>query len=156
MSLRNQELTLKSQARATETRQAQLFKQLFDRWSDPSFAKVYGDYRYKVCADVNNDPDEISRIAVESLFESYNPEVWIPIQTLAQYFEGISILVQKKLLDIETVERLLSGRLIWYWDSTEKFIKYVRERINDPIMYKDLEILAKEMKKRKTQSLEKS
>ena len=65
MSLRNQELTLKSQALATETRQAQLFMQLFDRWSDPSFAKVYGDYRYKVCANVNNDPDAIARIAVE-------------------------------------------------------------------------------------------
>ena len=75
ISLRNQELTLKSQALATETRQAQLFMQLFDRWSDPHFAKVYGDYRYKVCAKLNNDPDEISRIAVESLFESYNPEI---------------------------------------------------------------------------------
>ena len=151
ISLRNQELTLKSQAQATETRQAQLFMQLFDRWSDPYFAKVYGDYRYKVCAKLNNDPDDISRIAVESLFESYNPEIWMPIQTLAQYFEGISILVQKKLLDIDTVERLLSGRLLWYWECTETFIRHVREKINDPIMYQDLEILANEMKKRKTQ-----
>jgi len=155
MSLRNQELTLKSQDLATETRQAQLFMQLFDRWSDPAFAKVYGYYRYKVCAEVNNDPDEISRIAIGSLFESYNPEVWIPIQTLAQYFEGISILVQKKLLDVDTVERLLSGRLIWYWDSTETFIRQVRERLNDPIMYQDLEILANEMKKRKAQRQDK-
>jgi hypothetical protein len=74
--------------------------QLFDRWSDPAFAKIYGDYRYKVCAGVNNDPKEISKIAVESLFESYNPEVWIPIQTLAQYFEGISILVRKTCLTL--------------------------------------------------------
>ena len=149
---KNQEISIKSQAQATETRQAQLFMQLFDRWSDPVFAKVYGDYRYKNCASVNNDPNEISKIAIESLFESYNPEVWIPIQTLAQYFEGISILVQKNLLDIETVERLLSGRLIWYWDATEKFIEQVRERINDPLMYKDMEILADEMKKRKAPS----
>jgi hypothetical protein len=146
----------KTQQHQLETRQAQLFMQLFDRWTDPAFAKIYGDYRYKICAKVDNNPDEISKIAIESLFESYNPEVWIPIQTLAQYFEGISILVQKKLLDIDTVERLLSGRLIWYWDSTETFIKRVRERIHDPTMYKDLEILANEMKKRKAQPQSKS
>jgi len=146
MTLRN---TRKNQELALETRQAQLFMQLFDRWSDPSFAKIYGEYRYKTCAKANNDPEEICKIAVHALFESFDPDVWIPIQTLAQYFEGISILVQKKLIDVDTVERLLSGRIIWYWDSTEPFIKYVRERVGDPTMYRELDILANEMKNRK-------
>jgi len=131
------------------TRQAQLFMQLFDRWGDPNFAKIYGEYRYKTCAKANNDPKEICKIAAHALFESFNPDVWIPIQTLAQYFEGISILVQKKLIDVDMVERLLSGRIIWYWDSTGPFIEYVRERIGDPTMYRELELLANEMKNRK-------
>lgn len=145
MTLRN---TRKNQQMQLETRQAQLFMQLFDRWSDPSFAKIYGEYRYKTCAKAHNDPSEICKIAVRALFESFDPDVWIPIQTLAQYFEGISILVQKKLIDIDMVERLLSGRIVWYWDSTEPFIKYVRERIDDPTMYREIEILADEMKNR--------
>lgn len=146
---RNQELSIKAQQQTLETRQTQLFMQLFDRWGDPSFAKMYGEYRYETCAKANNDPKEICKIAVQALFESYDPDVIIPIHTLAQYFEGISILVQKKLIDVDTVERLLSGRIIWYWDSTEPFIKYVRERVGDPKMYRELEILANEMKNRK-------
>jgi len=145
-TLRN---TQSNQRQQLETRQTQLFMQLFDRWGDPDFAKIYGEYRYKTCAKVNNDPVEICKIAVHALFESFDPDVWIPIQTLAQYFEGISILVQKKLIDVDTVERLLSGRIIWYWDSTKPFIEYVRERIGDPKMYRELEILANEMKNRK-------
>ena len=145
MTLRN---TRKNQQMQLETRQAQLFMQLFNRWSDPSFAKIYGEYRYKTCAKANNDPKEICKIAVQALFESFDPDIWIPIQTLAQYFEGISILVQKGLIDVDMVERLLSGRIVWYWDSTEPFIKYVRERIDDPTMYREIEILADEMKNR--------
>ena len=148
---KTRELQLKAQEHATETRQAQLFMQLFDRWSEPEFAKQYGEYRYKICAQANNDPNEICKIAVNALFESYNPEVWVPIQTLTQYFEGISILVQKELIDVDIVERLLSNRILWYWEATQPFIEYVRERVNDPLMYQDLEILATEMKKRKSQ-----
>jgi hypothetical protein len=125
---------------------------LFNRWSDPNFAKIYGEYRYKTCAKANNDPEEICKIAVQALFETFNPEIWIPLQTLAQYFEGISILVQKNLIDIDTVERLQSCRIIWYWESTKPFIEYVRERVDDPTMYRDLEILAIEMKNRKAHS----
>lgn len=146
MTLRN---TRKNQELTLETRQTQLFMQLFHRWGDPDFARMYAEYRYKTCAEANNDPEEIRKIAVHALFESYDPDIIIPIHTLAQYFEGISILVQKKLIDVETVEHLLSGRIIWYWDSTEPFIKHVRERVGDPTMYRDLEILANEIKKRK-------
>jgi len=145
MTLRN---TRRNQQLQLETRQAQLFMQLFNRWNDPSFAKIYGDYRYRICAEAGNDPEEISKVAIRALFESYDPEVWIPIQTLAQYFEGVSILVQKGLIDVDMVERLLSGRIAWYWDSTEPFIRYVRERIDDPTMYHEMEILADEMRRR--------
>jgi hypothetical protein len=131
-----------------QTRQAQLFMQIFDRWCDPTFAKMYGDYRYNVCAKANNDPQVISKISIQALFGSFNPEVWVPIHTLAQYFEGISILVQKGLIDIDLVERLLSGRIIWYWEASEPFAKYTREKVGDPTMYNGIETLATELKKR--------
>jgi hypothetical protein len=149
MTLRN---TRKNQELTLETRQTQLFMQLVDRWGDPDFARVYTDFRYNICAKANNDPEEIRKIATQALFESYDPEVIIPLHTLTQYFEGISILVQKKLIDIDTVESLLSGRIIWYWDSLEPFVKYFRERVGDPTVYRDLEILANDMKKRKETS----
>ncbi|MCX6654498.1 MAG: hypothetical protein NTY03_05175 [Candidatus Bathyarchaeota archaeon] len=67
---------------------------------------------------------------------------------MAQYFEGISILVQKGLIDIDLVERLLSGRIIWYWSVSEPFAKYTREKVGDPMMYTGIETLANELKKR--------
>jgi len=153
MTLRN---TRKNQELTLETRQTQLFMQLVDRWGDPGFARMYADFRYGICADANNDPEEIRKIAVQALFESYDPDIIIPVHTLAQYFEGISILVQKNLIDVDTVENLLSGRIIWYWDATELFIESVRERVGDPTMYRDLELLAHEMKIRKAQQQSKS
>ena len=72
----------------------------------------------------------------------------MPILTLAQHFEGISILVQKGLIDIDLVERLLCGRIIWYWNVSEHFAKYTREKVGDPMMYKGIESIATELKKR--------
>jgi len=149
LTLESQELTRKAQEQAAETRQIQLFMQLFDRWGDPDFAKLYGKYRYETCAKVNNDPEEICKIAVQSVFESYDPDVWIPIQTLTQYFEGIGIIYKKKLVDIETLESLLSDRIIWYWDVTGAFVNYAREKLDDPTMYQEIETLVNEMKRRK-------
>jgi len=37
---RTRELTLKAQEHATETRQAQLFMQIYDKWSDPDFLEA--------------------------------------------------------------------------------------------------------------------
>jgi len=149
LTLQSQELTRKAQEQAAETRQTQLFMQLFDRWGDPDFARLYGKYRYETCASVSNDPDEICKIAVKAVFESYDPDVWIPIQTLTQYFEGIGIVYKKKLIDLETLESLLSTRIIWYWDVTEAFIKYAREKLDDPTMYQEIEVLVKDMKRLK-------
>ena len=149
LTLESQELTRKAQEQAAETRQIQLFMQLFDRWGDPDFARLYGKYRYETCAKVNNDPEEICKIAVQSVFESYDPDVWIPIQTLTQYFEGIGIIYKKKLVDIETLESLLSDRIIWYWDATGAFVNYAREKLDDPTMYQEIETLVNEMKRRK-------
>jgi hypothetical protein len=95
---------------------------------------------------------QISKISIQALFGSFDPEIWVPIHTLAQYFEGISILVQKKLIDIELVERLLSGRITWYWEVSEPFAKNTREKVGDPTMYAGIETLASELKKRAAQT----
>jgi hypothetical protein len=38
------------------------------------------------------------------------------LQNLAQFFNGIGVLVKRKLIDIALVEDLLSNRVIWWWE----------------------------------------
>jgi hypothetical protein len=71
---KNQELTL-------ETRQAQLFMQLYNRWSDPEFGKYYGAARYRYT-------EHIFEILKKSV-DPYDPDVHAPYHALGQFFEGM-------------------------------------------------------------------
>ena len=101
MTLRN---TRKNQELQLETRQAQLFMQVYNRWCDPSFAKQYSMARYRYMQDI----DEL----LKAVFDPYNPEAHIPFHVLGQFFEGIGMLVRKGLVDFNLVENLLSTRII--------------------------------------------
>jgi hypothetical protein len=133
---RNQELQL-------ETRQAQLFMQVYNRWCDPSFAKQYSLARYRYTQDI----DEL----LKAVFDPYDPEIHIPFHVLGQFFEGIGMLVLNDLVDFNLVEDLLSTRIIWYWERMRPW--YTRERgiTGDPDLYKGMEHLYDEMMKRREQ-----
>jgi hypothetical protein len=126
-SQRNQELTRKAQEQATETRQAQLFMKLYNRWSDPEFARYYGTAKYKYTEDIL----EILQKSVDP----YDPEVHTPFHSLGQFFEGMGMLVKKGLVNIDFVDELLSYRIIWWWERMKPM--YERERIlmNKPELY---------------------
>ena len=109
-----------------ETRQAQLFMQLFDRWSSQEFASNYGKVRYEFCSKFNDNPEEFSKFVTQNVNESYNPDVFLPVHQLSLFFEGVAVLVQKKLIDIDMVERLFADRIIWYWGMIKPRILFAR------------------------------
>jgi hypothetical protein len=63
---RNQQLQL-------ETRQAQLFMQPYNRWSDPDFARYYGAARHLY----TGDGIEIGRKSVDP----HNQDLWLPFHS---------------------------------------------------------------------------
>jgi hypothetical protein len=65
-----------------------------------------------------------------------------------QFFEGIAVLVETGLIDIELVENLFSRRIIWFWERMETFYMFLRKHLDDPTQYNSLERLYNEMKKR--------
>ena len=127
-----------------ETRQAQLFMQLFDRFSGSEFALNYGKVRYEICPKFNNNPEEFSQYVTQNINEKFNPEVYLPIQQLAMFFEGVAILVQKNLIDLDMVKRLFSDRIVWYWGMIKPRIVFARE-YQEPQLYSNFEWLYNEM-----------
>jgi hypothetical protein len=137
---RTRELTLKAQETALETRQAQLFMQLYNRWSDPEFAKIYVAARYKYTEDILE--------VAKKIFEPYNQDIHLPFHSLGQFFEGIGMLVRKKLINIDYVDELLSYRIVWWWEKMKTFYERERKLMNNPELYSNTEYLYNEIIKR--------
>jgi hypothetical protein len=131
-----------------QTRQAQLFMQLFDRWTSSEFALNYGKARYEICPKLNNSPEELSTFIYQNTNESFNPEVFLTFHQLTLFFEGVGVLVQKDLINIDLVERLFSDRVIWFWGMMKPRILFSREH-QGPKLYSNFEWLYDEMVRRR-------
>ncbi len=142
---KQRELTQQTQQLTLETRQAQLFMQIYNAWSSADVVKSYGWLRYQY-------PDLEGEELFDFAIHPYVPENFMAIHCLNQYFEGITVLVETGLLDVKLVENLFSRRIIWFWERMEKMFMHVRELLNDPTQYDSLERLYNELKKREQQT----
>ena len=136
------QLTLETQQHALETRQAQLFMQVYNRWNQRDMMKGYGLVRY-----------EYQYSNLEEFLQKYHitvdPEAYTDIMTIVTFFEGLGILVKKDLIDINLVEDLFSQRLIHFWETKGgAIIKETRQFTSDPTQYDSFEYLYHEMKHR--------
>jgi len=67
---------------------------------------------------------------------------------LADYFEGIGILLHRKLVDVDAIYDLWGPAIIELWEKVKPVIEEMRKRFNQPTLYTFYEYLHKEMKKR--------
>lgn len=67
---------------------------------------------------------------------------------LADYFEGIGILLHRKLVDVNATYDLWGPVIIELWEKVKPVIEEMRKRFNEPTYYTFYEYLYKEMKKR--------
>jgi hypothetical protein len=68
-----------------------------------------------------------------------------------EFFEGVGILLHKKLIDIELVDDLFSSPIIMIWEKTLPITKALREYFKRPQLSEWFEYLYNEMKKREQQ-----
>jgi hypothetical protein len=87
----------------------------------------------------------------DNYFEKYGPKTnvvaWAKIQSLAQYFEGIGVMLQSNSVEIEQVYRLLSTQIIRCWEKLRPVILEQRQRELDPRIYNSFETLYYAIKK---------
>ena len=67
------------------------------------------------------------------------------------FFEGVGVLLHKKLIDISVVDDLFTGPIKMTWEKTKPMIEGHRKQKKYPQFYEWLEYLYNEMKKREKQ-----
>jgi len=98
-----------------ETRQAQLFMQLYDRWTFDIGEKFWSFLN----ADVGTAEEYMERIKMD---REYRKEVSI----LSRWHEGVGVLVRFGLLDIRYIAHLASWPTRTYWEKLRPIIEDVR------------------------------
>ena len=138
----------RNQRQQLETRQAQLFMNLFNTFASKEYQKDkeqmttvwewkdYDDFFAKYGPDINPDDHAIWDMNL-------------------QWMEGVGVLVRRGLIDPKLVYDIMYGSIIAFWEKHETIIQGLRERSTMPQTLSDLEYIYRQMEaireKRRTQ-----
>ena len=118
-----------------QTRQAQLFMQLYNKWQDKEFNKS----KYLVMTYPLNS------------YEDYE-EIWrdeeraSTFRVVGTFLEGLGVLVKRGLVDKGFVDDMMSGDIIGFWEKYGEVIREERRRLNYPQALEWAEYLYNEVK----------
>jgi hypothetical protein len=136
LTLQSQELTRKAQEQALETRQAQLFMQIYSKFTEENWTRAFFETQARQWQDTDD--------YIEKYDE--NVESRIKWATLANYYEGVGVLVKRGLIDVSLVDDLMSGGIMRFWEKFEYVIKETRKRYNFPQRAEYVEYLYNQIK----------
>jgi len=142
--MRNQqktrELALKAQEHATETRQTQIFMQIYEQLNSEETAKSWAELiNMKV-----PDYDEF----LQKYDSSVNPAHYAKRAKIWYSYHAIGELLRMGIIEPDLVHRLqLSPVVIAMWENWEYIIKEIRERENFPEYGEGFEYLYHELKR---------
>jgi hypothetical protein len=140
IALKNQELSLKAQEHATETRQAQLFMNVYNQsFTNPQYIKSWT----KVMETDWKNYEEFK--AIYHLGEYKDTEFILAYDLVGGFFEGLGVLVRENLIDIRLVALLISGQTKVYWEKTQPIIDEFRRDFNAPRVWSETEYLYNEL-----------
>jgi hypothetical protein len=142
LTLQSQELTRKAQQQALETRQAQLFMNIYNlRWNDPHFDDVI----HRIDSLRWKDWDEY-----QALFDYSNPETrdnHLAMSTLMNFYTGVGVLLKLNLVDIRLISYLMSNSTRAFWEKVESIVEEAREHWYGPGFLTETEYLYNELVK---------
>ncbi len=137
ISQKSQDLALKSQEQTLETRQAQLFMQVFQRFNEPDFFDKYTHFLSWKWEDYN---DYMSKYGQKT-----NPEAWYSEGSVAAFFNGVGLLLYMNLLDIKLIYGLLFIHIKFFWEKIRPVSYQMRERLHFPQIDEWVEYLYEEL-----------
>jgi hypothetical protein len=117
------------------TRQAQLFMQTYNRWTQPDFIDALMWLRTQEKWTNFDDHNE----AMNDITNSRNTLLFVT------YFEGVGVLVKEGLIDIRLVAELMTGIVTQFWDKYALIIDEGRRRLGYPRWFSETEYLYKEL-----------
>lgn len=80
-------------------------------------------------------------------------EAYSKVDSLGIFFEGIGVLVEQELIDVNLVARLMSGNIIRFWELMGPVWKARREHYRTPYIMEYNEWLYNAVKRVKTDQL---
>ena len=139
MTLRN---TSKNQQLTLETRQAQMFMNIYNNsFNNPQFWEYFQTIRHLQWKDL----DEYLAV-----FDFMNPETRdnrLALSMILGFYEGVGVLVKENLLDIRMVALMMTGQTKQIWEKLEPVVEELREDYNYPRYVSEFEYLYDELMK---------
>ena len=120
-TLQNSNQTQKQQL---ETRQAQLFMDIYNHWNTPEFWKNFWTIMDLEYTDYDN--------YIEKYGRHTDPEGYSKIMSLFSFYEGLGVLVKRGLIDPYFVDDLLGGTIVYYWEKMMPIFREMRVRTDYP------------------------
>ena len=123
----------------TRLRQTDLIMRLYSVFGSPEFGES--------CQEILNTEITDTDYLAKSPNDASN-KIKISVRTQAAFYEGVGVLLHRKLIDTDLVDDLFSSPIIQAWEKLEPIIKTTRERRKRPQIWEWFEYLYYEMKKR--------
>jgi len=130
---KTRELQLQAQEHQLETRQAQLFMNIYSHWNTPEFWK---NYWYVIDREWTDFDDYQIKYGRENNLEGNAQSA-----TLFAFYEGMGVLVKRELIDPRFVDDLLGGGIIGYREKMESIYREMRIRNDYPQIARQIEYL---------------
>jgi len=135
--------------RANESRQRELFMQLYDSFASSDFQKSWSDVIYNWQWE-----------STEDFLKKYGPgsnlAAWASATSVSLYFEGIGVLVKKKMININLVGELMSTTVKWFWEKTARVTRDYRQMTSNQHLFENFEYLYAEIDRREKVNAEKT
>ena len=127
-------MTLRNQ---NKTRQAQIYVQIYNKFSDPDFLERY----YDAMSFKPRDTDEYVK-TLESRFGNDNRK-YAELVSVGTTLEGIGVLVKRGFIDPRYIADTMGTLIVEYWEDKEHLFFELRKRWNNPRIYPEIEHLYK-------------
>jgi hypothetical protein len=118
LTLRN---TRKNQELQLETRQAQLFMEVYKEFSSPSFLLRFQDIRNNIVRDIDKYREEFGDL------QRTDPERYAGWISLGTWFEGLGTLLKHGLIDPNMVYDMMGGVVFRYWNARRIVIEEMQK-----------------------------
>jgi len=129
----------------TRSRQTDLVMRLYATFSSNEFQDAWAKVRAK--ASVFD--------SIENIYD-FDKKVGLrEVNQVCLFFEGIGILLQRKLVDTRMIEDLFGGAIARAWEKMDTGVTKARKQLNDPTIYYYFEYLYNEMKKKEQRQVAK-
>jgi len=135
---RNQELALKAQEQALETRQAQMFLQMLNRWRD----EVQGLDVWSVISNkLENAEDYLEKNQSDDDFRRV-------VSAFIGFYEGLGVIVKEGYLSIRLVALMWAGMTRTFWENIlEDTVDDLRVHFGLPRFLSETEYVCRELMK---------